>query len=198
MSRRTSLTAIWRAVSVCHMLWALHLNKQLERQIADENQPQAVKSQLKGEVDALQRLAEERSAYTALLLSSEQLARRALAQLAPKTELIGFTQKVMSWYGRFNGIWDIEIWVIDNNPVTVREIVVALIVLIAGIAITKILLRLLAKKIFAITNIKQTTAATIQKIISYLTYLLVALLAMRIVNTPWLRLHFWVVPSPSD
>ena len=42
----------------------------------------------------------------------------------------------------------------------------------------------MTKKIFAITNIKQTTAATIQKIISYLTYLLVALFAMRMVNIP--------------
>ena len=81
----------------------------------------------------MQRLAEERSEYTALLLSSEQLARRAMAQLAPKTELIGFTQKVLGWYGRFSGIWDTEIWVIDNNPVTVREVVVALLVLITAL-----------------------------------------------------------------
>ncbi len=156
----------------------------LDRQIDDDTLADVIEQQLKSEVDALRQLYEERSAYTSLLLANQQLARRTMAELAPKTELVGFTQKILSWYHHINDIWEVEIWVIDNNPVTVREIAVALFVLIVGLAIAKILLRALMKRLFAITNIKQTTAATIQKIITYFTYLLVALFAMRMVNIP--------------
>ena len=156
----------------------------LDRQVDDDTLAEVIKQQLKSEVDALRQLSEERSAYASLLLANQQLARRAMAELAPETELIGFTQKILSWYRQIHGLWEVEIWVIDNNPVTVREIAVALFVLIVGIAFAKILLRALTKRLFAITNIKQTTAATIQKIITYFTYLLVALFAMRMVNIP--------------
>jgi small-conductance mechanosensitive channel len=156
----------------------------LDRQIDDETLPNVIELQLKSEVEALRQLLEERSEYISLLLVNQQLARHAMAEIAIGNDLMGFSQKILNWYHRISGIWEIEVWVIDNNPVTVREVAVALFVLIVGIVIAKILLRFLAKKLFAITNIKQTTAATIQKIITYFTFLLVALFAMRMVNIP--------------
>jgi potassium-dependent mechanosensitive channel len=81
-------------------------------------------------------------------------------------------------------IWNIEMFVIDGHPVTIGKLLFALIVLVIGIVFAKILLWTFANRLLARSQLKETTASAIQKLFSYLAYLLVLLFVLRILNIP--------------
>ena len=156
----------------------------LEKERDNPETPANLKLMLESTLDALRRLGESHADYISALLQDEQLRLRILEETAPKDEAAGIKDKLLIWAGRLKEIWSVEVWVIDNNSVTVREVIVALLVLVIGIIAVKIVFRAVSNKIFALANIKDTTAATITKIFLYFAYVMVALLALRIVNIP--------------
>jgi small-conductance mechanosensitive channel len=81
-------------------------------------------------------------------------------------------------------IWNYKVLVIDNHPVTIGKLAIALIILIVGIVVAKIFLRVVGKRLLAKSPLKQTTASAILKIFTYAAYLLVLLFALRMVNIP--------------
>ena len=81
-------------------------------------------------------------------------------------------------------IWNYKVWVIDNHPVTIGKLTIALVILIVGILLAKILLRVVGKRLLAKSPFKQTTASAILKMVTYFAYLMVLLFALRMVNIP--------------
>jgi potassium efflux system protein len=86
-------------------------------------------------------------------------------------------------------IWNVEIFFIDQNPVTIQEVVIALLIFILGVLIVKYVIRFLRKKFLRI-HLKQTTAEVIERVLYYLGLLLVVLLVLRYLNIPLTALAF--------
>jgi len=84
----------------------------------------------------------------------------------------------------FLSIWDFKVLVIDNHPITIGKLVIALMVFIAGILLTKVFMRAVAHRLITKTPLKRTTASAVEKIFTYFAYLLVLLFALRMVNVP--------------
>ena len=156
----------------------------LEKKIAEKGIDVSVKQHLKNEQKAFQKLAERQFEYTSALLEAEQLDRRVLDEIALRLDQSGIQERLGSVRDQFQKIWGFEVWVIDNNSVTVKKIVAALFILITGILIAKYFLYTISNRLISITHLKETTASTIQKILTYFAYLLILLLALRIVNIP--------------
>ncbi|MFC1869547.1 mechanosensitive ion channel family protein, partial [Thermodesulfobacteriota bacterium] len=64
------------------------------------------------------------------------------------------------------------------------KLIVAMLILLLGILTAKYILRVISKRLLAFTQLRETTASTIQKVLTYFAYLLVLLLALHIVNIP--------------
>jgi potassium efflux system protein len=84
----------------------------------------------------------------------------------------------------FSELWQLKIIVIDNHPVTVGKLSIALLVLLVGFLVVRISFRLLGGRLLSKTPLKKSTASAIQKMFSYFAYLLVLLFALRMVNIP--------------
>jgi small-conductance mechanosensitive channel len=80
--------------------------------------------------------------------------------------------------------WTSEIWAIDEHSVTLRDLVVALLVLIFGFIIVKFIIVRLAHRMRLLTQFQEGSSKIIEKILLYLGYLLIVLLALRTVNIP--------------
>ena len=74
--------------------------------------------------------------------------------------------------------------IIDNQPVTIKKLVIAFIILIVGIYLARYVLRIVSRRLFSYAHLKESTALGVQKIFLYLAYLLVLLFALRMVNIP--------------
>ena len=89
----------------------------------------------------------------------------------------------MNFVDKVETIWNAELLVIDQNPVTVQKVAIAIFILIFGVVIVKYVTRVLGKKLFR-SQLKQTTAAIIEKILYYFALLLIVLFALHWVNIP--------------
>jgi small-conductance mechanosensitive channel len=156
----------------------------LEKEIAEGELDAEFKRQLDDQLQAMQTLANYRFEYISTILLTEQMDRRLLEEISLKLDKIPIGQKASRIWDEIQNIWNFEIWVIDNRPVTVRKLIVSFFILIIGILIAKYLVRILTKRLLSFARLKETTASAFQKIFLFLAYLLVFLFALRMVNIP--------------
>ena len=81
-------------------------------------------------------------------------------------------------------IWNFRVLTIGENPVTVGKVIIALLILIIGIIVSRIILRAVINRLLSRTPLKETTVLVIQKMLLYLAYVLVVLMALHMVNIP--------------
>ena len=93
-------------------------------------------------------------------------------------------EKLTELLDHVRAIWDFQILVIDNQPITIKKLITAFIILIVGILIARYVLKVIGRRLFAYAHLKESTASGVQKIFLYLAYLLVLLFALRTVNIP--------------
>jgi hypothetical protein len=156
----------------------------LEKEMAEGEFDAKIKHHLEDQLQAIQTLANRRFEYISAILLTEQMDNRLLKEISSQLDKISVSQKASRVWNEIQNIWNFEIWVIDNRPVTVRKLIVSLIILIIGILIAKYLVRTLTKRLLSFARLKETTASAFQKMLLFLAYLLVFLFALRMVNIP--------------
>ncbi|MFH0811729.1 MAG: mechanosensitive ion channel domain-containing protein [Pseudomonadota bacterium] len=92
--------------------------------------------------------------------------------------------KKPKWEQVVKNIWNFELIVIDNHPVTVKKVLSALIVLIIGVIFIKYVTRAIEKRFLPRTQLKSTTAVVLVKLFYYFALLLAVLFALHMLNLP--------------
>ncbi|SPD73889.1 putative MscS Mechanosensitive ion channel [uncultured Desulfobacterium sp.] len=156
----------------------------LEKKASDKDLDPQIKPHLDSQIEALKKLAERQFDYVSTLLLTEQMDRRLLDEINSKLRQARLKQGLINITKKLNEIWNFELWVIDNRAVTVRKVFVALFILVTGIIASKYILRHVTNRLFSVVSLKENTAIAIQKMLAYFAYLVVLLLAFRIVNIP--------------
>jgi small-conductance mechanosensitive channel len=81
-------------------------------------------------------------------------------------------------------IWNFRILGFGENPVTVGKLIIALVILILGIFVSRIIFRTVGNRLLRRTPLKEPTVQVVQKLFTYLAYLMVVFTALRMVNIP--------------
>jgi small-conductance mechanosensitive channel len=156
----------------------------LENQLSEKGLNPKITPHLVNQLKAMQKTVKSRAEYIAMLLETDQVSRRLLEEIGEEKQSISILERLMTLKGDVNKLWEFELWVIDERPVTFKKIVVAICILIIGILFTKYMLRHITNRLSKITHLQATGALAIQKVFSYLAYLLIILFALRMVNIP--------------
>ncbi|MBT8341213.1 MAG: mechanosensitive ion channel [Desulfatitalea sp.] len=156
----------------------------LETHIADTGLAPAQRQQYQEQLRALKQQIRDRLETAWYLTSAQSLDRRFMDELAFKKVRRPFWEEFGRIVGQVGHIWEYELWVIDDNSVTVRKAVFAITLLIVGLLTAKYLIKRLGRLVLAKSQLKKTTAANIEKLFTYTAYVLVLLLALRLVNIP--------------
>ena len=85
---------------------------------------------------------------------------------------------------RLSSLWESKVLVIDSNPVTVGKLVIAIVIIIAGIITVRIINRTVGDRLFGKLRFRESTSQTIRKILNYTAYILIFLFALRLINVP--------------
>lgn len=139
---------------------------------------------LQTQVSALNRLSQRRAQYIVTLLESRQLDQQFMDGIDRLLSGQGIWEQISYFWGRFTSVWSYEIWVVDGNSVTLKQLLLALLCLTGGVILSKIFVSTLAKRLVSRYNFQETTVTTIKKVVLYFAYLLVVLFSLRIVNIP--------------
>lgn len=155
-----------------------------EAQSHQDNVLPAIRQNLSIQLDAARKRLERRLAYQSVILSTHSIENRLLneieTQLGQSTvqdHLSGIKKDIVDF-------WNIEIWTVDNQPVTLRKVAVALVILLLGMAVAKYSLFIIRTRFLMKSQFQETTASAVHKLMSYTAYLLVFLFALQMVNIP--------------
>ncbi|WP_321492893.1 mechanosensitive ion channel domain-containing protein [uncultured Desulfobacter sp.] len=135
------------------------------------------------ELQALKQANEFANYYLATLLATGQLANRLLNEISMRSKDATLIDKIKARLFAVEDLWNLELWVIDDNGVTVKKVVTALGILIAGFFIVRILIRLLSRRLQK-TKMDPSAVAALDKLFFYLGCVLVVLFSLNTVNIP--------------
>jgi potassium efflux system protein len=144
--------------------------------------------------DAKSNLNEQRKAQVGLVGSTinfittlnhtSQMNLLFIAELERALKVYSFEQTVKIVVAKLKGWWQAELYVVDDQSLTVSKIIIALVILILGVIITGIMSRLLQRSLQHQFKVNASSAAITSKLVHYAVLLLVVLFVMRTVNIP--------------
>jgi len=155
-----------------------------EKQLTETDLEVPVKGAMENQLNSKRKLAERRFEFISVLWATEEMDRRFLDEISSKLKEASLSQRVSQIWEEIKNIWNLEIWVIDNRPVTVRKLIVSIFILVIGILIAKYAVHVLTRRLIYYARLKETTGSAVQKMFSFVAYLLVFLFALRMVNIP--------------
>lgn len=156
----------------------------LEKRLAEPDLDARVRQELDGQMRALRTLSQNNFEYLSALLATGKLQQHLLDEIDARGKRFDLSNTVTALAGKLRGVWDYELWVIDERSVTVKKVAMAFLILVLGLAMVRITVRLIATRFLPRTHLKTTTAAAIGKMLNYVAILLIVLLALRWVNIP--------------
>ena len=156
----------------------------LEKQISEESLNPEIREHLLEQRQALRKLSERSLEYLSRLLDTKELNQRLLDEIAQMRGHIALSKGILTAGDKVKGVWNFELWVIDEHSVTVKKVVIALFILAVGILIVKYVVRVIGKRLLPRARLEASVAAALQKMLYYLGLLLVVLFALRMVNIP--------------
>ena len=156
----------------------------VEKRLAEPDLDAKVRQELNSQILALRTLSQGSLEYLSALLATGKLQQYFLDEIDARGKHFDLDNTITALAGKLRGVWDYELWVIDERSVTVKKVAMAFLILVLGLVLVRITVRLIATRFLPRTHLKSTTASAIAKVLNYVAILLIVLLALRWVNIP--------------
>ncbi len=131
---------------------------------------------------ALSRLMDRNLEYAAALRQSLNLARRLQDEIGLEKEHFSITDATSLSASWVRKILDTELWVIDEHPVTISKLLVAVLILVIGVLLTKFILRKFTQHMSG--RLDKNSLAIMEAAIYYFVFFILVLFALKTVNIP--------------
>ncbi|MCC6153292.1 MAG: mechanosensitive ion channel [Candidatus Hydrogenedentes bacterium] len=115
---------------------------------------------------------------------AEKLTKRVLAEIAEVEQRQSLGERLQQFGETAQRIWDRELFSIDEQPLTIKKIFIALLILAVGLTLTRLITRMLRRALNARQHIDRTAAATIERVLHYGLIAMIVLFALNTVNIP--------------
>lgn len=156
----------------------------LEDQLQQEGLSWNAKSNLSDQRQALVDLVENTINYLTILNKTARMNLQFIEELERVLQAFSLGETLKVAFVQMQGWWNAELFVVDNQPLTVRKIVIALAILTFGILLAGFFSRLLQKRVLNALRLSTSASAITTKLIHYSVVLVVIVVAMRLVNIP--------------
>ncbi len=118
------------------------------------------------------------------LARDRQIFEKFWGEIKPKAERRGFKERLGYVWGKIQYVWNFELTSIDDKPITVKKLVLALILLLFGLKFARRLSLILGRKLFPKMGFETGVSAGLQTLAFYLLLFFVTILVLYIVNVP--------------
>ena len=118
------------------------------------------------------------------LESARRLHDRLLSEIATQVATVTWSELATSIWRKVVDVWNYEITAIQDNPITVRKIVIGVVLLLVGILVARFVTGWLGRRLLSRVGLNEGAVAAIQSLLFYLLVLTVVMLSLRIVNVP--------------
>lgn len=122
--------------------------------------------------------------YHSELKIAQTLAERLSIEIGLSREKITPKDVLDVTWSWTRKVWNFELWVIDDHPVTVKKVLMAVVILIAGILLAKALMRSFVNHLERAPRINKNSIPIITKVVYYFLLILVVLFTLKTVRIP--------------
>ena len=141
-------------------------------------------------LEALDKLLEHTVEYLSRLQTMARFENRFLEEIQARQQSIKVTDILGKVATKFLNMLDYEVWVIDDQSVTVKKVIVALLILSIGLLLAKFISRFTTDRILLRTKLDESDRAIFDRILYILMLVLIVLFALHTVNIPLTALTF--------
>lgn len=112
------------------------------------------------------------------------LAQRISAEISERRQHLSWRERLTRAWAWLVDLWNIELYTIGDNSVTVGKVNVALLVLVLGLTMTGKVTRFFSRRLLTRLPITDSVKANLERSLRYFFFLLVFLFALQVVNIP--------------
>ena len=158
--------------------------EKLEQQLGDNPKDSEVAEALVGQIESYKKLLEKHRQYLAAIREASELQHKLLDELESDSITDSAKDKLLAVWTGVKDIWNLELTNFGENPLTVRKVVLAVLLLLIGIMISRWISRFLGAQVLRRIDIDPSATATIQSLFFYTLLLIFGLLSLKLVNVP--------------
>ncbi|GJQ58939.1 MAG: hypothetical protein SCALA701_17400 [Candidatus Scalindua sp.] len=118
------------------------------------------------------------------LESIRLLHENLLTEFNSKILTITWGERLAVIWETFTMVWRYELFILDDRPITVSKVIVALVVLLMGFFVSRYFSRLLGRQVLPRLHVPEAAAAPFQALTFYILILFFTFFALRLVNVP--------------
>lgn len=156
----------------------------IEAKLEEEGIHFDMKQNLSVQLTAARKRLDRRLSHQSVILATDNIEKRLLNEIETRMGQSTIQDHLANIKEDIFDFWNIEIWTVDKQPVTLRKLAVAFLILLLGLAAAKYFLSIIRTRFLLKSQFKETTASAVHKLMSYAAYFLVFLFALRMVNIP--------------
>jgi len=133
---------------------------------------------------AVRKLIERGLEFQSSLYALKALHLRTQDEILRAKKGLKLTQKIGAVGSKAWEIWDYELWVIDEKPVTLKKALYALVLFVLGLLGAKRVTVSFRRRVLPSLDLDESSAATTEKILHYFLIFLLVLMTLNLVNIP--------------
>lgn len=139
---------------------------------------------LKLQQDLISRNLESLQSYQASLLVARNFEEKFLYEQEKKVSHVSFGDRMGQLWDRFLRFWNFELTSVDDSPITVGKVLVALILVLFGTLLARRISRTLGEKILPRFGVASGVASALRTLCFYLLFLFFFIVALNVVRVP--------------
>ncbi len=145
--------------------------------------PEAI-SHMLSKQEAMKKLSANNIEYVSKLQIIQRLENRFLNEIHEKHKNLQFTDIVKGIALSIDKKLDFELYVIDDQSITIKKILLALLILSVGLFLANLFSRFVSNRLLAMTQLDESAKAAIHKVSFFILTIILVLYALHTVNIP--------------
>ncbi len=145
--------------------------------------PEAI-SHMLSQKEAMDKLSANNIEYLSKLQLIQKMENRFLSEIHEKRKDIRFTDLVKSVASSIDKKLDFELYVIDDQSITIKKIILALLILSVGLFLANLFSRFVSNRLLAMTQLDESAKAAVHKVSFFVLTIILVLYALHTVNIP--------------
>jgi potassium efflux system protein len=146
--------------------------------------PQETISHMLSQKEAMDKLSANNIEYLSKMQLIQRLENRFLFEIHEKRKDIRFTDLVKSVASSIDKKLDFELYIIDDQSITIKKIILALLILSIGLFLANLFSRFVANRLLAMTQLDESAKAAVHKVSFFVLTIILVLYALHTVNIP--------------
>jgi potassium efflux system protein len=139
---------------------------------------------VEGQRDQLSRSIQVHDAAIASIEATLHPARKLIGEIQGDVKAWSFSEWVAGAWHYVRSAWNTEVTSVDDNPLTIGKITVAIILIFTGFIVARMFSRILGERLHDSLSVNKDSADAFQSLSFYTMIVLFTLLALRFVNVP--------------